>query len=474
MIETPFSSAVRPGAETRRRYDAALAWLWSLVNDPEGRRFFKPKSHAAHLAQMADQMARMADFLEFAGHPEHTFPAVHVAGTSGKGSVTAMLGHLLVGQGQRVAWHTSPYLQLPLEKLSCGGRWIRPTELAAVIERLRRDHEAWTAASPGSRLRYGEAWVALTFTWLAGLRPDWAVVETGMGGRFDPTNVLPSRLAVITNVAWDHAQALGPGLADIAWHKAGIIKPGRPVVSGVTEPDLRAVVEAEAREKAAPLYQMERDFSYQTLDEGTIAVRGPYRRFEAVPVGPRGRFQHVNAALAVAALDVLTADHPLDEGQVSLAGLTCPGRFEQVQERPAVILDGAHNPHKMAAFVESLCALYPDRRKIGVVGGIANKEVEATLAPLLPVLDRLVVTAPQVPGKPAVPPAEIARWAGRSLPALQVTTEETAAGANAAALDAARPDDLVVITGSLYLVGDAREYWYPKEELWLSSEHTHP
>ena len=441
-------------------------WLFSLVTDPEGKRFSVPKTGAQRQRDMHEAMARTADFLAFADNPEAQFPAVHVTGTSGKGSVSMMVGAMLQGMGLRTGLHTSPYLQMPTEKLMVNGCAVSLAGFAKLVRQFRDVHASWGAADGVyNRLRYTEAWTAITFMWLAQQNLDFAVVEAGMGGRLDPTNLMPSELAIITNVAFDHVKSLGPELTDIARHKAGIIKQNKPAITAVTQPELFAILEQEAAEKEAKLYALNRDFSYEVHDAHTITVDAPFGRYERVKVGPVGRYQLGNAAIAIAALDVLVGHQKLAGpiNTAALANFSCPGRMEQVSRKPLILLDGAHNPHKMRALVESLKDAFPEKKITAITGSIVNKEVADILQVLVPAVDRIIATAPNVPGKPAVDPAIIQETVAQ-LSTIPVSTAPDVRTAVDEAMGLAGPDELILVTGSLYLVGEARELWYPVKE----------
>ncbi|MEM9774418.1 MAG: Mur ligase family protein, partial [Chloroflexota bacterium] len=359
--------------EKLNEFEQAYNWLFSFVTDPEGKRYRVHKTIEQRRAEMEDAIPQMADFLAFAGHPERKVPSIHVTGTSGKGSVSMMTDAMLQGMRLRTGLHMSPYLQLPTEKLMINGVPLSPERFVDLVDSFREMHEAWAAADgPYTKLRYTQAWTALTYMWLAEQSPEIAVVESGMGGRFDYTNLMPSEIAIITNVAYDHVKSLGPELTDIAWHKAGIIKPNKPAVTGVTEPDLLPILEKEAAEKNSTLYVLNRDFSFEVHDVNTITVHAPFKTYAYVKVGPVGRYQLGNAALAIVALDVLVAEGKL-EGPINtaaLANFSCPGRMEQVAQNPIIMLDGAHNPHKMEALVSSVSEAFPDKKIIAVIGFI--------------------------------------------------------------------------------------------------------
>ncbi len=448
---------------SKEEFEKAHSWLFSLVTDPEGKRFSVAKTAEQRQYEMGEAMKRTADFLAFAGHPERQFPAAHVTGTSGKGSVSMMVAALAQGMGLKTGLHTSPYLQMPTEKLMVNGRPVSLQEFADLVYAFRDLHAKWAASGgPYNQLRYTEAWTALTFMWLADQGLDFGVVEAGMGGRLDPTNHMDSEIAIITNVAFDHVKSLGPDLVDIAWHKGGIIKQNKPAVTGVTQPELLTVLEKEAAEKHARLYALDRDFSFDIHDPNTISVRAPFNSYERVKVGPIGRYQLGNAALAITALDVLIGtgvlNSPINTG--ALANFSCPGRMELVSHDPLILLDGAHNPHKMKALVRSLQEAYPHKKITAITGSIVNKEVEDILQVLVPAVDRVIATAPNVPGKPAVDPDIITHKIQQisELPAESATDVQQAVKK---AIELSDPADLILITGSLYLVGEARELWYP-------------
>lgn len=453
--------------ENLNEFEQAYSWLFSFVTDPEGKRYRVYKTVEQRRAEMEDAIPQMADFLAFAGHPEKKVPSIHVTGTSGKGSVCMMTDAMLQGMGLRTGLHMSPYLQLPTEKLMTSGVPLSPSGFVDLVKSFREMHEAWSVSDgPYTKLRYTQAWTALTYLWLAQQKPDIAVVESGMGGRFDYTNLMPSEIAVITNVAYDHVKSLGPALTDIAWHKAGIIKPHKPAVTGVTERDLLPILEKEAAEKNSKLYVLDRDFSFEVHGVNTITVNAPFNRYEHVKVGPVGRYQLGNAALAIVALDVLVTAGNLAgklKGPVNtaaLANFSCPGRMEQVAQKPTILLDGAHNPHKMEALVSSVTEAFPNKKVIGVIGFIGNKEVDDIVDVLLPAVDEVIVTVPQVPGKSPADPDRICQRI-RASGAVPVSQAADVREAIECAMSCASPDDLILITGSLYLVGEARELWYP-------------
>lgn len=453
-------------------YFSAYEWLFSLVTDPAGERFFRPKTAELRQQEMHQQIERTGRFLHFIGRPEQKFPAVHITGTSGKGSVTLITAALLQACGQPVGHHTSPYLQLPLEKLVLNGRWISPTAFAQLIHQFRAHYEQWLAAG-FEPLRYGEAWVVLTFLWFAQQKGAWGVIEAGMGGRFDPTNLLPAECAIITNVAYDHVLSLGPTLKDIAWHKAGIIKPGQTAITGVKEPELWAVVQQEAQQKGAQLFTLGREFGF-TTESVHLTINTPFADFANLHNIQWSYYQQENLTLAVMAVAHLAHKHQFElttaHIQHVLDTLVFPGRFEMMQQNPTVILDGAHNPHKMKALAQALAQKYPGRLVTAVVGGIANKDMGEMMRQLAPCVSHWVATQPHVPGKPALPLPELEAVL-RSVSTAPITTTPAVSEILPQVIQQARPEDIIVVTGSLYLVGEARHHWFPAAQLLQQAEH---
>ncbi len=460
-----------PVKEALAAQAAAEQWLRSLIRDPSGSRHFVQKTKFEIEANFRAQMARMSGFLDFCGRPQALFNAVHVAGTSGKGSVTAMIAALLAECGLTTGWHVSPYLQICNEKLIVNGRFITPTQFAALVNKFRALYDAWIAQ--GGDLRYGEAWVALTFLWFAQQQVDWGVVETGMGGRFDPTNVLPAGLAVITNVNYDHVAQLGPALTDIAYQKAGIIKPHGLAVTAVSQPDALAIICTEAKKQQARLFCLDEDFSYVVEEFDTrsisVTVQTPRRVYPHLRISLPGFFQAQNAALAVTAVDLLRENFDLPFSQAAaqkaLGTLKFPGRMEVMQTRPLTIIDSAHNPHKIEALAASIRALYPHKQITAVTGSLVTKDYAGSLQTLVALADRLVLTQPDVFGKPAVPPHKLAAMA-RALDADKpIFTCENVEESLKTAFQHSAAADLVLITGSLYLAGEARSFWFPPGDI---------
>ncbi|MEW6448635.1 MAG: folylpolyglutamate synthase/dihydrofolate synthase family protein [Bacillota bacterium] len=408
---------------------------------------------AAGIKPGLERISRLLDRLD---NPQHRFRAVHVGGTNGKGSVAAMLTAVLSAAGYKVGTFTSPHLHSYTERFRLNGTPVEPAVLAGligdivpVLESLRAEDVIPTEF---------EIHTALAFLFFLREAVDIAVVEVGLGGRYDATNVILPEAVVITNVTIDHTDYLGSELGRIAREKAGIVKPGVPVVTGAGGTAL-SIIGRECGVKGAPLFVLGRDFSViarkNSLDGQVLDVSGWWGQTKGLRINLLGRHQQHNAACAVAAVQLLAERGWRVGGSAvgdGMAAAVWPGRFEIVQENPYVIIDGAHNTAGATALRAALQDYFSGRRLVLVLGMLADKERAEAAAVLCPLADAVVVTRP--PGSRAGRWRELAALARRYVPAVDEIEDVTAAVERALAL--ARPEDLVAVTGSLYLIAEAR------------------
>lgn len=399
----------------------------------------------------------MARFLERLGNPQQRLRFVHVAGTNGKGSTAAVLLSILSQAGYRVGLYTSPHLSCVRERFRINREYIDQ-------QAFTRHAAAIYQVLAGEQITYFEFTTALALLWFAEQRVDLAILEVGMGGRLDATNVITPRVGVITNVSLDHQAYLGDTLAAVASEKAGIIKSGVPLVSGVAADEAGQVVAQRCRELAAPLYLLGRDFSWQANQAapGSWDYRGMADNFNALWSPLRGRHQLVNQSLALAVLELLATELPVPETalRAGLARSSWPGRLELLKMGPPaderrVLLDGAHNPAGVAELVAALQGDFSYRRLVVVWAGMADKDLAAGLALMAPIASVFIFTRPDAERSAT---AEELR---ELLPPEQRRQALVAAGVVEALELACRQsgtDDLVVVAGSLYLVGAARQH----------------
>jgi dihydrofolate synthase/folylpolyglutamate synthase len=448
-------------------YDEALAFWYGRIN------------YEVKAAQPADlKLERMRAFLARLGHPQDRLRIVHITGTKGKGSTSAMLAAALRAAGYRAGLFTSPHLVRVEERIRVDDEPITPGELAALVGEIAPDVRALEASPGGAGPTFFEIGTALGFLHFIRRRVEVAVVEVGLGGRFDSTNVCAPLVSVITSVGLDHTVQLGTTLEAIAYQKAGIIKPGVPVVSGVTQPGPGAVVKRVAAAERAPLIELGQDFNFSySLSGGRepsecAIVKGAHtprsrggipvvevattRRYPPFALGLLGEHQAANAAVAVATIERLrAAGLSIPDAAVArgLAGVRWPARVEVLAERPALILDCAHNVPSAEALVATLRQSFAaTARKACVFAVSMDKPYAEMLRVLAGYFDHFHLT--RYGNNPrCVPPEALAGL----LPAGAATVHPTAAGGWTAATEAAGPDDLVCVTGSVFLAGEIRE-----------------
>lgn len=452
------------------QYDDAVAYLDSLLR-------LRGTVPPAHDRDVTRTRARL--LLRRWGDPHLAYPTAHIAGTSGKGSTATMLASILQAVGYRVGLHTSPYLQAYTEKIRIGASYLAIPAFAALADELRA-HVAALAAEVHGPPTYFEATVALALTAFARGGVDFGVVEVGVGGRHDATNVIQPRVAAITNIGFDHMATLGDTLPAIAFQKAGVVKPGVPTVTAATDPEAYPVIRYECAAYGSPLTTVvvgdapspapERDTlraTVHTLGAAGAAftlAQGDWR-LEDTRIALLGAHQVTNAATATAAARALAADGFAvtdDAIRDGLARAFIPGRLEVLQrgpDQPTVIADGAHNPDKARALVAALGTLFGSRKVVFVVGMVADKDTAAVLDVLLPVAAAVVATQAAVHHRTTAAAARLADAARAK--GIHAVAVPDVAEAVETALALAGDAGIVCATGSLYLVGAVRRRWIP-------------
>jgi len=404
-------------------------------------------------------LERIHRILDGWGRPQEALRAVHLAGTNGKGSTAAMVASMLQAAGYRVGLYTSPHLHTVRERMRIDGEPIGEPLLAELADELRVLLHRLNASSWPESPTYFECTTAIAFAHFARASVDWAVIETGLGGRFDATNVVRPSATLLTPIDYDHQHVLGRTLTSIAWEKAGICKPGAPVIVAPQPPEAMRVIEREAGLVNAPMIRCGVEFSYDATADGRAVYRDGRRTLTLTSPLP-GRHQLMNAAMATAAvLHLRDAGAKITDAQLAagLAAVRWEGRLERLQERPAVWLDGAHNPAAARVLAEFLAEEKARRGgSLTVIFGIMRDKAAAdVVAALRPVADRWIVTAPETPrALPVEQLADIVRGAGVS-PAVIADP----ALALADTLPRLSDRDLCCVTGSFYTVAAARAWW---------------
>jgi dihydrofolate synthase/folylpolyglutamate synthase len=420
----------------------SLAWLDEHIN---------LEARAGNIQGLSlDRMRVLVDVL---GDPQKAYPVIHLTGTNGKGSTARLITALLVEGGLNVGTYTSPHLQRINERISRCGEPISDDDLAEVLSDLRQFEPL-----VGEECSYFELLTAAALRWFADVAVDVAVVEVGLLGRFDATNVCDATVAVVTNVGQDHTDLTGDWRARIAEEKAGVVKPGSTLVLGETDDALTPIF---YRAGASEVWERDRDFACEANELAVggrlLELRTPYHSLSDVYLSLHGAHQGDNAACALAATEAFFTQ-PLDEDVIAQAfgSVSMPGRFEVVGREPLVVLDGAHNPEGAAATAATLRDDFIEQgRRIIVVGMLQPRDPLAILE-ALEVDDSTLVIACLADSPRAIPTSEVAA-AASSLGA-DVIEEPDVGRAVDRARRLAAPEDAVLVCGSLYVVGSARTH----------------
>ena len=405
---------------------------------------------------------------EHLGQPQREFESVHVAGTNGKGSTSAMLDSILRVAGVRTGLYTSPHLERINERIRVDGREIADEQFASAFARVHRAIEELLASGRlAAHPTFFECVTAIAFVHFAAARVEFAVCETGMGGRLDATNVLLPEVAVITQIDFDHENYLGHSIEEIAAEKAGIIMPGARVVSAAEHLIARVVIRRRCAEQSAFLVEIE-DAYY--LED--VVARGGCFSFTAIaydtgvriPISLQrpGRFQVRNALTALAASRMLAErGAPIDDAAIArgLAEVKWPGRLERIGDRPEIYVDGTHNPagaREVAVFWEQFL---PGRNIILIYGALRDKAVDEIAGLLFPRASAVILTAPAQ--SRAISAPLLSEMTGHHARRFEAIADPVRALERA--LELAAPEDVIFITGSLYLVGELRHEWLSRK-----------
>jgi len=408
----------------------------------------------------------MATFLARVGNPQQDLPCIHIAGTNGKGSVAATLLSILTNAGYRVGLYTSPHLSSVRERFRINNSFISKKDFAKLSSTI-------TKVLGNDQITYFEFTTTLALLWFCEQKVDLALMEVGMGGRLDATNVVQPLVSIITNVSMDHEQYLGETLAEVAAEKAGIIKPGIPVVAGLDDVPKKLIMK-KCSDLHSPLYLLGRDFSAQRIKKAqqiSWNYSGIHQRYKGLPLAMKGGYQVNNAALALAALEMpALRRYTISEEHIraGLAGTRWPGRLEEFwiigeqvyekspgsQKERHFLLDGAHNPAGVDALRQALEKEFHYKRLILIWGAMADKDIASTLATIAPLADHVIFTRPESE-RSALPEDLLACLPTQAK--AQTETRTTVEQALQRARELATADDLICIAGSLYLVGGARQ-----------------
>jgi dihydrofolate synthase / folylpolyglutamate synthase len=436
-------------------YSSAVRYLLSL-----GRELAAPTQAAASKFDLENTTV----LLERLGRPDRAYPTVHIAGTNGKGSTAAFVESILRHAGFRTGLNTSPHLERINERFRINGEEIRDAQFAETFTRIHSVIEELLAEG---KLRahptYFECVTALAFEAFAREHVEFGVIEVGLGGRLDATNIITPVLSIVTRIDFDHENFLGHSLQEIAREKAGILKHGVPVVSAPQLPEAREILRACATELHCPLVETGEAFrvEQESIEAGCVRAQvtelATGTQFSLAPQLP-GRFQLQNALNALAAARLLQSKNfrvTNENIERGLAEAQWPGRLEKLQSRPDVYLDGAHNPGAARELTHFLEENFAGRRIYLIYGAMRDKAVDEVTGLLFPLATEVIFTQPNNPR--AVSATQLAQMAGHHASHFSVINNAEAAFDRAVAN--ASPEDAIFITGSLYLVGQLRHSW---------------
>ncbi len=432
-------------------YQQALDFIYSYIDyEVASRPAYSPENY---------DLRRMHELLTRLGNPHLKAKSVHIAGTKGKGSVAAMVASVLKASAYTTGLYTSPHLTFLNERIRVDGELISNEELVALVEKAKPDIEAVHRKATYGQLTTFEVMTALAFAYFALKGVDFQVLEVGLGGRLDATNVIQPEVCIITSISLDHTEVLGSSLAEIAMQKAGIIKPVSMVVTSPQYDEVDKVIEDACHNCGARLVRVSSDVTWQSLsfdtDRQLFQVRGRLGSYK-ISLPLLGHYQLENAATAVAALEVLaekgfniSPDSIID----GLERVKWPGRFQVLGHRPWLVVDGAHNPDSARKLRESLEQGFNFNRAILVIGTSFDKDIAGIVSELTPIFDRVIVTRSRHP-RAVEPLPVVAEFARRGVKAQVV---DDVPSALAVALSLAGERDLVCVTGSLFVAAEAIE-----------------
>lgn len=439
-------------------YQRTLDYLYSFVD--------YSLTKADRLAQANFDLSRMVELMHRLGDPHLAYPAIHITGTKGKGSVTAMCSSILRTGGYRTGMYTSPHLEDYAERIQVNGHPIPHSTLVELVERIKPQIESIP------QLTTFEITTALAFLYFKEMGVDAAVIEVGLGGRLDATNIILPVVSVITSISYDHTQVLGNTLTAIATEKCGIIKPALPVVSAPQDPEAMAVIEYIARERNAPLtvvgrdilaYPIQRNINHQVAEfslpprEDMPINEDALRKLQVI-LPLLGDHQVENAAVAYLAIDrfrqkaLSISDNQIRDG---FSKTYWPGRFEILNQNPPLILDCAHNLESCHQLRLTLQTMFPSQKVLLIFGASEDKDIDGMFNELLPFVEQAIFTKSFHPR--AISPYLLEQKVKRAnTPTLVI---ENVADAVQQALAMLSEQQVILVTGSIFVVAEARHAW---------------
>lgn len=441
------------------QYYQAVQQLESLIGQEHGSYMDREEKGELDWAFYLRRTQRLFDEL---GKPERQLKYIHIAGTAGKGSTAAFVYQGLVEDGRAAGLFTSPHVTTSLERIQVDGQLVDPELFAEVVPEVVRVAKSIQEQDAQMMPSYSEVFFAVAVICFVRSEVEYAVVETGCGGRYDKTNIIPApEITLITNVSYDHLDLLGDTREQIAEHKAGVIKPGTTIYSTEEKSEVQAVFNTEAQQYGLEVHYL----------GGRPPERGSHGAGQEMALAMAGSHQQRNAALAAAALSQLGVSGAVI--RQAFRQVRLPARVELMQEEPRVILDGAHSIEKTRALAAALEASRPWNNLHLVLAVKERPDLARVIEPLVKMADTITLTTFHLIAFSSTDPATVSEAVKQIAPNTEVLTETDSRTAVQTVLSKAKKSDLVVITGSLYLAGDVRRIWVPESDV-LSARSCFP
>jgi dihydrofolate synthase/folylpolyglutamate synthase len=385
--------------------------------------------------------------LNLIDNPHSRLKTVHIGGTNGKGSVASMMSHILKEAGYTVGRYTSPHLVSFTERITVNEEDISEEEVAELTETIKKKVEE---KDRERFFTFFDFTTALAFEYFFRKKTDISIIEVGLGGMFDSTNVIEPAISIITNVSYDHMQYLGEDIVDITKEKAGIIKSNTPVITGAHGVSAQ-IIGTTAKKLNSPVYNLHRDFSYKKTGDQMMSYAGIKEKIDNLSINLMGDHQFTNGALSLCAAEVLSSSgFSVKEDSIrdALANIKWQGRLEVVNKNPTIILDGAHNPDSAQVLAEFFKSHYTDKKKILIFGVMKDKDYRKIIEKIVPFTDKVILTRPAT--ERALPPEEIEGYVKNPF----ITEDVRSALIKAKAI--ADENSLIIVTGSFYTIGEAK------------------
>jgi dihydrofolate synthase/folylpolyglutamate synthase len=426
--------------------DEAMDWLFNVRRFGPGRTLESTRK-----------------YIELLGNPQNSFKSIHVGGTNGKGSTSAFIASILEAAGYRVGLFTSPHLERFNERIKINDVEIGDMDAARLLTEARVIFDEMIVYPEPMPLRFFDILTGVCFKYFEEQGVDFGVIEVGLGGRLDATNIITPLVSVITNIGYEHVNILGPTLEDVAYEKAGIIKENIPVVTGETKPNILEVFKTVAEEKGSELIQVEEYAQYQRLSTGSdgqiFNLKTPKNSYERLRIPLLGMHQVNNASTAVAVAETLAQHDIMIPSEAIFAGLEkvyWPGRLEVIHREPMVVLDCAKDAEATEVVRKTIHDDLNNRRIIAVVSISSDKNIEGMIEHISDFADHFILTKHSVTYR-ATEPERLIQEIEKYHKPYEVYLEREEAFRHA--VEIAGPDDMILVIGSVYLAGDARSYY---------------